>query len=281
MSANFDIKYLQPFKGKHSVTEVIFSVYLANPIINPERFGDLVKKGGGLFENFQNFKLLTGVKLDVKFTPQGTEPVQHNLSKTGNDGFSIEKFKDGKLSWLINYQPSNSPDRKGDDLLKIHCLDYEDWHSFFEESISLLKTISAFEDLYISGFSLYYLDQFYWNDVNLPEMECIFKKGSPYLPQLLFDAKSTWNFISNISRTINQRLIAENTNIGSNVTLDKRYTIYLFHNASNIFDQFKKLSQLINETADLKTLANDMHTSNKDFLKQTLTSDVQKAINLN
>lgn len=273
MAENFDINFLKPHKGKHAITEVIFSVYLASPIINSQRYKALVEEGGKLAGKFQNFKPATGINFNMKITKGTLEtPVQTNVN---TEGFQIQKFKDGNMHWVISYQPSLTP---GQDLLQIHCLEYPGWNNFFNEVVVLLKNISDFEDLYIRGYSLYFLDQLNWIKNELPDMSKIFKKGL-YLSDLFLETKGVWNFQSNTHRPIGDKLISENTNIGVNQISDNNYLVFLFHHASTMFNEYKSLGHLL-EDAGLKQLADEMHTLNKTFLGQTLTDEIQKLIGL-
>jgi uncharacterized protein (TIGR04255 family) len=281
MANVFEISSLKPFNSKHAISEVIFSVYLASPIINSVRYESLVKDGGALSGNFQNFKVLTGIQLNMVIPPKDLEKsMESGIIKTGNDGFNIEKFKDGKLSWVISYQPSEPP-TAGQDLLKIHCIDYDGWSSFFNEIVALLKKISEHEDLFIRGYSLYYLDQFFWTQIELPEMKYIFKKGNLYLSDLFLNTKGVWDLASNTNRSVDGKLVTENVNIGirKNFNKDGNYLIYLFHNAATMIDEYKSLKELL-MGQELKKLADQMHTLNKDFLGQTLTDEVQILIGL-
>ena len=48
MAEKFDINSLKPIKGNHAISEVIFSVYLASPILNVLKYKSLVETGGKL-----------------------------------------------------------------------------------------------------------------------------------------------------------------------------------------------------------------------------------------
>lgn len=279
MSNNYNIDALKPVGNGHSISEVIFSIVLASPIINSSRYKALIEGGGPLSTEYKNFRITTGIKVNMIIGPAGIKPPKADYSKTGNDGFTIEKFDEGNLTWLIAYQPNNDETHLGQNLLRIHCLNYTRWETFFIEVIKLFGIISGFERLFISGYSLHYLDQFKWEGTELPEMQYIFKKDNYYLSNLFLDTKGPWNFASNTNRTIGGKLITENTNIGTNQFDSNNYIIYLFHRAATMFDEFKDLGQLLKEE-ELKQLADEMHTLNKNFLKETLNQNVQDLIGL-
>ncbi len=274
-----NLEKLIPSKTKHSVSEVIFTLILANPIVNTKDFNDLLKDGSALHGKFQNFK--NNPSINVKFKVEAnSSDLQPQISQNGDDMFSIEAFKDGKLSWLIRYLSSNiNPSLMN--ALSIHNLDYENWHDFFEENFAYMKAIGNVEQgIFVNSYGLTYIDQFNWTEAKLPTMQSIFNDESKYLPKLLFETEGVWSFTATHTRKVDENMVNEYTNVGITQIAENNFNIYLLHQSSSNFITPQKLKELCVDKDNLKKITTKMHNLNKEFLLQTLTDEICDKINL-
>ena len=144
-----------------------------------------------------------------------------------------------------------------------------------------MDVLSEFDKgLFVTGYSLNYIDQFSWLDINLPEMHVIFNDKGNYLPKLLFETKGVWTFTSTQNRVIDEQMVLEHTNIATNQVAESNYNISIVHNAASMFSEPKNLNELCEERAALKNFANKMHQLNRDFLSQTLNDEILVLIGL-
>jgi uncharacterized protein (TIGR04255 family) len=268
------LKHLIPHKKDHSISEAIFSVFLSSPIVKPQRFEELLKIGQPLSGIFQNFQFNEGVQFGVSMKPNQNPEISQK--KTGQDGFMMEAYSEGKIDWVIrSLQIGNVY------TVSIHCLNYSNWEFFYNKVFSFLEILSNFEKgLYVTGYSLNYIDQFNWLNDELPDMKVIFNDTSKYLPHLLFETKGVWTFTSTQNRIVDSQYVLEHTNLATNLVAIGNYNISIVHNAASMFPEVKSLTDLCDEKEALKRFADKMHGLNRDFLLQTLNSEVLALIGL-
>jgi uncharacterized protein (TIGR04255 family) len=274
------LEKLIPFNGKgsHSISEAIFSIILPNKILEPKRFETLIRDDGSLKDKFQSFKVLEGTNISVNvkfndFQPQLTS----EFGKTGDNGFQFEGYKEGKLTWLIRCLP-NQPLAN---ILSIHCLDYSRWDDFYTNVFLFLKGLSSIDNgIFLTGFSLNYIDQFDWIDEKPMPVKNIFVGNGVYIPKRLIETDEPWNYSLNYQTKVGGHTVLEHINLGTRKVILGKENIFITHTAVLGFPSPKNLSVICQDSIGLKEIADKMHLLNKDFLKNVLVEDISNAIGL-
>lgn len=264
---------LIPFKkeSNHSISEAIFTIFLPNRFFELIKFKTLIEENGKLENVFQHFKILEGVQFNINLTET---PSPHH-TKTGDDGFQMERFSNGELEWIIRYQPNN----QGLNLLTIHSLNYKGWSDFYKTIFKYLSFINEIDsNIYVSGYAISYVDQFDWIDSQHPPVALIFKKTSQYLPKSIFDSKENWNQVSNFDSDLHQKSIKQHINIGSRKISENLYNIYLMHVSNLLFSEIESLDNFCKSDNAKKIFATELHDLNKVFLKDCLDDTILKSI---
>jgi uncharacterized protein (TIGR04255 family) len=270
---------LIPFHKTHSISEVSLNLYLANTIIQPERFKKLLETGlKGLFDEFR-VAYQQGVQ--VKFSGAGDPEIDFPEKKI--TGFRFNKFKEGKVAWVI--QASNeSQNSKDFSVLSFHCLDAEyDWDIFLPEIKKYIEHILTFEpSFFVKAIGLNYIDQFNWISEKYPDFSEIFKLNSEFLPKLFFRKSDDFTFAFNgkCSDHLDALPFIEKIDIFSRTISKGNINIGLVHLIVKEWKDVTSLNDLIAQNLFDESL-NWAHNKNKDFLKQVLSQEVIEKIGLN
>jgi uncharacterized protein (TIGR04255 family) len=262
--------------SNHSISEAVFVVYLANEIINPERYKKLLKDSNGFFKDlFDEYKDVYshGIPINV----ENGEPNIDGEIENVVTGFSFKKFLAGKPEWIINANNRPNPH------IAIHCLNYKRWIPFVEFIDGIINALSPFDSgIFIKAIGLNYVDQFNWIGGSNIDFRLIFNEESAYVPSIVYSRGDDWGFTINVNTEINEldkmvhicklyskRISKQNLNIG------------IIHN--NVYEYNKpiRITELIENKSllDYEPL-NGLHIANKDFLKELLTKEVLDIINL-
>lgn len=254
-------EYLIPIKkGQHSIGEAVFTLFLAQPILKPERyssFSDLKEK----FHQF-NTTVNIGIELNQKqknFTLKGSE-------KSVN-GFRFNSFSDGKLDWVLIGNNNTST-------INIHALNYNRWAGFKEKILEYIKLIEKYDKgLFVRGIGLTYIDRFIFIDKENLKSEKIFNKDNKYIPHIIFEDNGLWNTNINISKNN----VIENVNVlikEENEEID----INVIHNVAYNLETEISLEEFYQ--TKIKKLSDELHVYNKEFLKDIFNKEVQDIIHL-
>lgn len=263
---------LIPYTESHSISEVIFSLFLVQPLIKPERFEKIFQAENNTLQNyFQEFKPIISQEFGFTFNNENSPTVDPRANKIV--GFEFRKFAEGKLKKVFNLNNEPNP------ILAIHDLEYSRWAVFYPEIDKIINGFKNFDsNMYIRGIGISYVDQFTWNDKNYPDIKSIFKSNK-YLPEIIFESKNNLNFSTNHTRVVEDCLYSENINVNINRITKGSFNISIIHNAiENIID-FKSLDDLFKDNF-LKECSTKVHNLNKDLLKTILQDDVLSLINL-
>lgn len=271
-----EIKNLIPFTKNHSLSEAIFTIFLAEPIIKPEKFEELILTGN--FKNtFHEFK--RGIKHDLNFT-FSEKNTTYQLNNSEITGFTFEKFELDKLEWAIIGQNEPYPH------IAIHCLNYIRWANFIESTIPLLKTLGSFDSkgLKVKAFGLNNIDQFNWVGTKFPRIKRIFNENSEYLPKKFFEAQGDFNFTlnQNISTSSDKTSLkyVERLDVFAKSIAEGNINLGIIHNVIRELDELTDLLELIEDNNMFLQPINWAHQQNKTVLKELLTEPVKNLIKL-
>jgi len=263
---------LIPFSKDHSISEVIFTLFLVQPLILPERYGKILETEGNTLSNyFQEFKKIVSQEFGFMFNQENT-PVIDSKNNSKIVGFEFRKFSEGKLKKVFRLNNEPNP------MLVIHDLEYTRWADFYTDIDLIFNGVNDFDqNIFVRGIGISYIDQFTWNDNVYPEIKSIFKENK-YLPNLVFEARNNLNFSTNHNREVEKCIYAENISVNINQVSENSFNISLIHNAvENI--ELISLNDLLKGPL-FKDLSTKIHNLNKDLLKDILKEDVLDIIHL-
>jgi uncharacterized protein (TIGR04255 family) len=259
---------ITPCNKDHSIKEAVITLFLANPIIKPDRFKKLIENE--FKEKFQQFQLLSGVAFQVR-NKMG-EPTNFSQQITKDAGFRFSSFEKGIEVKVL--QAQNEITRN---FISFHSLNYTRWANFYAEYINTIQPIADHHpELFVTAVSLHYVDQFFSTSsipINLTE---VFSNEGDYLPKEFFKSQ-----ISNYSIVTNKEIdeIKHYNRIEININNDIRPGITISHNISQSFKDVIDLSDLLKDPKFGATLERE-HLLNKAVLKDILNDQVIKMINL-
>lgn len=261
---------IRPINGNHSIREAVISVFLANPIIKPSRFRELIE--ADLSGEFQHFENVGNLQLHVKQKDGIIESSVSEIEKDG--GFRFSAFNKGKISKVLQ---SNNDSKRN--FISYHRLDYVDWPEFYANYIKCISAVSNFQkDLFVTAFSLHYIDDFLWVDKESRiDLSLIINKTSQAIPQNFYTSLST-NYIlttevsAETGGTIFDRL---ELNVDSKI----KPSITISHNITRPLQDVISLAEL-RQSDEFRTELYSAHDRNKGLLKDILTQDVTKLIKL-
>jgi uncharacterized protein (TIGR04255 family) len=261
---------ISPINQNHSIKEAVISVFLASPIIKPERFKKVIEST--LSDSFQKFETISQITLELK-NQNGF--IKNIGQQVANDrGFRFSSFEKGNLSKIL--QGVNESNRT---FISYHSLKYERWAKFHEEYTKYITAISEYQsDLFVTAISLHYVDEFLWETPNVNDLADIFNSHCSYLPGEFFNSIQTQYSI------VVQKDLESGMNYSDRleIKLDGnsiRPLITISHNVTHILKEITDLKgpNLINHFSKLLEPA---HLHNKELLKCILKPDILNCINL-
>jgi uncharacterized protein (TIGR04255 family) len=265
-----------PIHSAHSIEEACFTVKFSERLgaeqlrraaeVARERFGKDELPG---FSQTQDIELMIG--------PSGTIP------KRSVGGFALQRFqRNGNLDVEFVIDSSG---------LSFRTFVYDRWKSTLDSGVRYFEACIAFflSSAPVASISLSYVDKFLYNgDMKLPVAPLALKRGSPFVPDYLFDCTDYWHchtgaFSRNDEQTkrllnVNLDLIEEHTADGSRKVLAVR-SIH-----TDIFGQesFLKLD-IMDENQTITFIdehLNSLHDLHKSMLSRTLSEELAKRIQL-
>jgi len=259
-------KILQPHNKKHSIKEVVISIFLADQInltefknLNLPNFSDSLPK----------MEALKKVKTSEKDLKTSVENSVN--SKVEIIGRRFVAKQNGKVTKL--FQAVNETNRT---FISYHDLDYGRWNPFLSEYTEYIKIIADYWDnTKVKAFSLQYVDEFTWIKDGKVDYSAIFDPQSKYLPDAFFDSLSvSFNLLTEKIYATNIYYDRIDINIGSN---SKK--IVVTHNITRLLNEDTLLKSLISQR-DFIEILNWSHKQNKDILTNIFNEQVSKLIGL-
>lgn len=261
-------EFLTPIHEKHSIKEAVITLFLAAPIIKPERFESLIKSEfKDFFQKFENIS-----QVQVNFRVQGKTGVEAGEHKIrDNAGFKFSGFEGGKLVKAL--QGINDLQRQ---FISFHTLDYIRWANFYKDFSFTIKEVAKFHpNLFIQAFSLHYIDEFKWISEQNFIPEIIFNIDSPLLPKDVFSSRMVNYSFTTIKKNDPEYFDR------IEIKIEKRDINYI-NISQNILQNLKDnvdLSELVTEKT-LEEILTDAHNHNKATLTSVLNPEVCERINL-
>lgn len=264
-----DIKEkIKPVREKHSIKEVVISLFLSDPIEAPEKFRELLD---GTYKNtFQNFAPVS--RFQVQFKKDGNEHTTQ-FRQRDNAGFKfISNSNDGQTEKIL--QGINEPKRT---FISYHTFTYDRWNIFLDE---YQKTITALAEAYpnfcIIAFSLHYIDELQWIDKEeVLDKSLILKKGTEKIPGDFFKArKPAFSLIS--EREKEGSVYYERLEV--RIEQSNLPVLIISHNVTENLSDKIRIDQLFD--SEFKQKLDIMHSYNKEILAEILTDKVQSLIGL-
>ncbi len=262
--------YIKPSNNQHSIKEAVITVFLSNPIEDPQSFKGLQEaEFKGIFNTFN---IRNEVKVHIK--PDNVESVS-DFSRKENRGFTFIQEDESGIRQVL--QGVNEEDRT---FLSFHTLDYSRWQLFFDLYLSCIKPIAQkHAEFQIEAFSLHYIDEFTWIFDDNPDLERIFKKNNNYLPISFFEKsfpKIILSFTTNPSEQ-NDTVYTDQLNISVIPTMQP--TIQISHNSTYQFSQPIDINHLLSQDIFQEKIF-QAHYHNKDVLNDLLTDEIRNQISL-
>jgi len=98
MNINTLATKVKPVNETHSIKEAVISLFLANQILKPERFNELIKTS--LKEKFQLFEPIIQFQFEVK-NPLATSATTPKPEVLNNIGFKFTSFYNGAPATVL------------------------------------------------------------------------------------------------------------------------------------------------------------------------------------
>lgn len=259
---------LKPVSGSHSITEAVITLFLANPIIKPDRFEVLIKNQ--FKDKFQKFEKVSQVQFQFRGKDGGAfESSQPQI--TENIGFKFQRFEEGKIVTAL--QGMNEGIRN---FISYHTLNYTDWDIFFPDFKKVFSVLSNFHgDLFVNAFSLHYVDEFEWVAQNDIDTKKIFNQDSTVLPEEFFKCRlNNYQFT-----TVKKNKYEYFDRLEIRVDERPKKFITISHNIVVNYNDSIDLKELIH-SSELEDELNYAHLLNKQTLVNILNKDVCDLIKL-
>jgi uncharacterized protein (TIGR04255 family) len=259
---------IQPINDKHSIKEAVISVFLASPILKPERFKQLIETN--FKDKFQKFEAVNQV--EFQFQNDGTKPPTLNQQLLPNVGFKFIAFEKGESVKVL--QGINERNRN---FISYHSLNYDRWNEYYSEYLEVLKSLSELHpDFFVTAFSLHYIDQFLWKGTSNINLASIFNREANYISKEFFSSKLN-NYSIVLEKEHEQGIYIDRIEI--KVDHDIKPMITISHNVTQPLMDIIALNELL-ESDLFPEILNKCHLHNKELLNDILTEEVVNLIKL-
>jgi len=258
------IDNLIPIAKEHSISRVIASIFIPQSFVKP---ADVFEKNKDGFNNYQKKSLINATTINFNNNSVGIS--QENEPK----GFIFEEYDENGVANNI-LKLENIRDVKS--TISLENRKYLGWKDFKKRLLKDIKELASNNDFYVEAISLTYIDEFIWtNSDKIIDVESIFNDKSELLnPKFLNSNNGTLILISQ-GKNENYNF-EEKTEISFNNDLKR---IVLNHQYAIRLSDLKMFTELTLENEFL-SLFDDAHEENKKVLKDLLTIECQKMINL-
>lgn len=271
---------LLPSQKNHSISRVVFSFFLAQKILQPEKFKDLLL--GNVFNRFQKFQVTQehGILFEQVIT-QGETTVSTNSIAPKTNGFIFQSFTQGEREYVLKLENRNSENPSNNlSVISVELYKYIDWNSFILDVKSFIIAISKFQaNLFIKSFSLSYIDQFNYINTEPITMKDIFVENK-FFPSIINNTPDEWAYNFAGKYIYEETELVQHINANFKRISDMNQLLTLAHTtakpASN--DIYEINEQNLNDI--VLPYAERMHTLNKVFLKESLVQEVLDKIGI-
>jgi uncharacterized protein (TIGR04255 family) len=265
---------VKPVNSNHSIKEAVIGLFLANPIVKPERFKELIENE--FKDIFQQFEPIIQLQFELK--AQNRTMSRLNIERKemmDNVGFKFTSFEKGAQTKILQGQNDNANQRT---FISYHTLNYTRWEIFFNDFLKIITSISNFSnDIFLTAFSLHYVDEFLWLDNNSIDLNLVFNKEANSIPRDFFNASvKNYSIVTEREKGENKKYIDRLEIIVNNLI---KPSITISNNITQTFTEVVSLKELL-PTSEFKNTLDEAHQHNKDFLKNLLTEEVQDMIHI-
>jgi uncharacterized protein (TIGR04255 family) len=259
---------ISPINKDHSIKEAVISLFLASPIIKPERFQQLIEND--FKDTFQKFENVSQFEFQVQ-NILGSSPML-NQQVMQNAGFKFLAFDKGN-----NVKVLQGINEKVRNFVSYHSLNYTRWKQFYEDYSNVISVISKFHpEFFVTAFSLHYIDQFLWISEKGIDLDLVFKKDVNYIPNEFFNS-SVNNYSIITEKELDGYINIDRLEI--NIDRKIRPMISISHNVTRPLNDVIQLKDLL-EGDTFSKILNACHLHNKEILSEILTPEVKDIIKL-
>ncbi|MHA3788164.1 TIGR04255 family protein [Flavobacterium hauense] len=259
-------QFLKPISKKHSIRNVVATVFLAQNVLKIETLFDKLNNVESICKSYprRNKTTLRTIRLD------------DNIKQDKINGFVFESFDvQGRLENILRLvnQSDNTT------ALTFETRRYENWENYLNKLVDDLSVVSDNYKFFISAISLSYIDEFTWvNSEKIPVKE-IFNVNSELINNKFLNSDNATLILHSQAKedVDSNEGYEEKTEISFGNRLRK---VIINHQYVKTFDSFEDSNEAL--TNDLLTgYFQKAHNINKDVLKEVLSQEVLKLINLN
>ncbi len=258
---------IHTISDNHAIKEAVISFGIMPQIIDPSSYKELLDDGGklsGLYHKFEPVKLQE-VRINTGLNSTTIEKIR-------DAGFKMISFHNGKTSDIIQGLIQN-PRQSA---FTFNTVNYRGWTKFRDSSLNSAKIIAEYKKLYkVKNLSLMFIDEFYFEEDKY-DAKLLFNLDSKNLPRGIEDSVFV-DYHFNLRRQHDGKDYLENVSV--KVFDDNhRKTIRIVGNITfpiNLLPFENVLS-----SHELIQLLDYCYDENKKMLKDILSEDISKKINL-
>jgi uncharacterized protein (TIGR04255 family) len=262
---------VRPVNTNHSIKEAVIGLFLASPIVKPDRFKVLRDEE---LANFQSYEPIAQYQVQVVSQAPGRNPDVSN--RIYNDaGFKFTEFENGQPSKVLQGLNDVGNSRN---YISYHSLNYTRWAPFFKEYHKIISSVSRLDSgMFITAISLHYIDQFIWTDAGPIDLKLLFNDQAAFIPREFFNA-----IVNNYTIVTEKQMDKTRKYLDRlEITIDNEIqrSIAISHNVTQPLSELISLENLL-KGADLTAILNAAHNHNKSILNDLLTKEATHIINL-
>lgn len=177
----------QPINDAHSIVELVFVINFSSDLRKEDILG-IKKIFNEKYEKFNKDNPVYKLEHKVKFDDEDTASI--DSKKATISGFELESLNErGEINWGLSLSENK---------LLVHCLDYSNWISTLNETIMYINDAFEFlkehNALLISNFGLKYLDRFVHSGVMKDsKLVSLFNVENKFIAKNILDSGNVWH----------------------------------------------------------------------------------------
>lgn len=257
---------LHPIADKNSVRQVIATVFLLEPVYEPQRFKEYFNNE---LKDYHKFEIIKANSLKFRLSKGLIE----DSDKTAiENGFRMVHFENGKLSSFLRGE--NLKTSYSSAIYSYHSLNYQGWETFLKTFLKNFMVLADADSPFFNAISLNYLNEFDWkSDLDIPIKEVFVSEE--YFSEKFWKSQNS-AFLLNTEEA--KETYKENEKLEVVVSKERKKIIINSQLAFEFTKPYKLKS--FSENGNLEENFNSIHEKIKGTLGEIFSEEVQQKINL-
>ena len=257
-----------PTAKDHPIKEAVISIFFDRPVEGFEDFPSFYTQN--LKKQFPSLEIVPRNESEITIHPDRENLGNRSRAPVGYRAYS-GTTDGGQAKYIL--QLANEEERQ---YLSIHCLEYDDWHTFSQQFKTYVKLLMNFVKARVSAFSLHYIDELLFPSSEHIPVDQIFQESSNLLPKEIRQSQNSY-LVFNSEKLLSE---APPHSVFDRISIKVfSPSVLISHNSLTEVPDQPTINEFLEDRHQLAKL-DHAHDHNKTLLRDILSTDVQQQIGL-